>query len=144
MKHRIREAVEAQHSTTCASTATTSQADVALRRVVADEIGPRKPGTVYDNAAGVFEVRQAVTEPLDAFTTKLIDHLELRLNAPEVLPAAARYELAARRTAEISRWLDSYDVTDMHMDDLEFAQDVMRESRSVLAAAGRLDLIGGA
>lgn len=84
------------------------------------------------------------TEPHDAFTAKLVDRLDLRLNAPEVLPAAARYSLASRRTAEIARWIGPYNVTDMHMGDLEYAQDTMRESRTILAAAGRLDLIGGA
>ncbi|MET7713692.1 hypothetical protein [Streptomyces sp. NPDC005407] len=33
-----------------------SQANEALRRTVAGQIGPRKPGVVYDNADGIFEV----------------------------------------------------------------------------------------
>lgn len=35
--------------------------DEALRRVVAGQIGPRRPGLVYDNADGVFEVVQLHT-----------------------------------------------------------------------------------
>ena len=43
-----------------------SQSDVALGQVVADQIGPRLPGTVYDNAAGLFEVRAVVTDRSEA------------------------------------------------------------------------------
>ena len=33
----------------------------ALRRVIADQIGPRRPGVVYDNADGIFEVLEVTT-----------------------------------------------------------------------------------
>lgn len=33
---------------------------------VAAEIGPRKPGTIYDNAAGLFRVVAVVTDPSEA------------------------------------------------------------------------------
>jgi hypothetical protein len=46
--------------------ATTTETDEALRRVVADQIGPRAPGTVYDNAAGMFEVQDVVTDLSEA------------------------------------------------------------------------------
>lgn len=31
-----------------------------------DQIGPREPGTVYDNASGMFRVLAVVTEPAEA------------------------------------------------------------------------------
>lgn len=62
MKHRIREASHVQHCTTSAST----QADEALRRVTASQIGPRMAGTVYDNATGTFEVRHVITDLTEA------------------------------------------------------------------------------
>lgn len=33
---------------------------------VATQIGPRTPGTVYDNASGIFEVRAVVTDHTEA------------------------------------------------------------------------------
>jgi hypothetical protein len=86
----------------------------------------------------------AATEPLGDFAVKLVDRLELRLTAPEVLPAVARYQVASYRTAQLSSCLYRYGLSDADFDSLEFAQDTMREARAVLAAAGRLDLIGGA
>jgi hypothetical protein len=43
-----------------------NQADEALRRTVAAQIGPRTPGTVYDNSANMFEVLEVVTDPAEA------------------------------------------------------------------------------
>jgi hypothetical protein len=43
-----------------------SQADEALARVVADEIGPRRPGVVYDNTDGIFQVLEVVTDRSEA------------------------------------------------------------------------------
>ncbi|MET8746395.1 hypothetical protein [Streptomyces sp. NPDC004728] len=40
--------------------------DEALRQVVAGQIGPRKPGVVYDNADGVFEVLDVTTDRTEA------------------------------------------------------------------------------
>ncbi|QBJ94448.1 hypothetical protein D0Z67_29200 (plasmid) [Streptomyces seoulensis] len=44
----------------------TNPADEALRRVTAQQIGPRRPGTVYDNATGLFQVIAVVTDPSEA------------------------------------------------------------------------------
>ncbi|MDQ0758733.1 hypothetical protein [Streptomyces canus] len=85
----------------------------------------------------------AATEPLSDFAAKLVDRLDLRLNAPEVLPAVARYEVGAFRTAHLSARLFRYGLSDADFGSLEFWQDVMREARATLADAGRLDLIGG-
>jgi hypothetical protein len=84
----------------------------------------------------------AATEPLSDFAAKLVDRLELRLTAPEVLPAVARYEIGAFRTAQLSACLFRYGLSDADFGSLEFWQDVMRECRATLAKAGRLDLIG--
>jgi hypothetical protein len=62
MKHRIREAVEAQHSTTSANT----QADEALRRVTAGQIGPRRPGVVYYDGGRMVEVKAVITDLAEA------------------------------------------------------------------------------
>jgi hypothetical protein len=42
---------------------TTSQADEALRRVTAAQIGPRRPGIIYRNVDGLFLVIDVFTEP---------------------------------------------------------------------------------
>jgi hypothetical protein len=62
--------------------------------------------------------------------------------APEIVRALTRYEIASFRTAQLSARMDSRDLTPAEFDALEFAQDVMRESRATLAAAGMLHLIG--
>lgn len=43
-----------------------TQPDEALRRVVAEQIGPRKPGVVYDNTDGAFRVLDVITNPSEA------------------------------------------------------------------------------
>jgi plastocyanin domain-containing protein len=57
MKQGIRLHSDVQHSTTNASTHASP---------VADQIGPRQAGTVYDNASGIFEVLQVITDPSEA------------------------------------------------------------------------------
>ena len=52
MKHVIGDTVDVQHSTHSASTSA--------------QIGPRRPGTVYDNASGMFRVLAVVTDPSEA------------------------------------------------------------------------------
>ncbi|WP_406418363.1 hypothetical protein [Streptomyces sp. NBC_01614] len=84
----------------------------------------------------------APTAPLPPAAEAAMRDLELRLFAPDVLPAVARHEVASFRTAQLSDWLYRYGLSDADLDSLEFWQDVMRESRATLAAAGRLDLIG--
>lgn len=84
-----------------------------------------------------------LTAPLPAAAVAVVDRLELVLFAPEVLPAVAHYNIASFRTAQLANWLYRYELSDVDWESLEFWQDVMRQSRDVLAAAGRLDLIGG-
>ena len=45
--------------------AATGRTDSTTRSTAA-QIGPRKPGTVYDNASGLFEVRSVVTDLTEA------------------------------------------------------------------------------
>lgn len=61
--------------------------------------------------------------------------------APSIVRAVTRYEIASFRTAQLSAWMDSRDLTGAEFDAFEFAQDVMRESRATLAAARMLHLI---
>lgn len=82
-----------------------------------------------------------LTAPLPSAAIAVMSSLELRLTAPDVIPAVARYEVASFRTAQMARWMDTRDLTDAEFDDFEFAQDVMRESRRTLADAGMLHLI---
>ncbi|MFF2411763.1 hypothetical protein [Streptomyces sp. NPDC058092] len=57
-----------QPSRTSGPTALTPDPDIneALARVVAGQIGPRKPGVVYDNADGTYEVLQVTTNRTEA------------------------------------------------------------------------------
>jgi hypothetical protein len=43
-----------------------SQSDEALRRVTAQQIGPRRPGTVYYDGGRVVEVRDVITDSAEA------------------------------------------------------------------------------
>lgn len=45
---------------------TTTQADEALRRVTASQIGPRQPGTVYYDGGRMVEVRAVITDLTEA------------------------------------------------------------------------------
>lgn len=56
--------------------------------------------------------------------------------------AAARYKVASAATTQAARCTDKRDLTDVELNDFQYMQDVMRESRAELAAASRLDLIG--
>lgn len=47
---------------TSTSAITRSQADEALRQVVADQIGPRKPGVVYDNSVSAYRVLTVIRD----------------------------------------------------------------------------------
>lgn len=42
------------------------QANEALRRVIASQVGPRKPGFIYRNVDGVFEVINVTTDRAEA------------------------------------------------------------------------------
>ncbi|WP_331764863.1 hypothetical protein [Streptomyces sp. NBC_01238] len=46
--------------------ATDADMNEALRQVVAGQIGPRKPGVVYGNADGIYEVLAVTTDRAEA------------------------------------------------------------------------------
>lgn len=53
-------------TTDFASTDHPSVMDEALRQVVARDIGPRRPGVVYENIDGAFRVLDVTTNPSEA------------------------------------------------------------------------------
>jgi hypothetical protein len=83
------------------------------------------------------------TEPLSPAAQQALARLELRLNYPtDLYRALTRHQVASQRTAQLSAWMDRRDLTAAEFNALDYAQDVMRETRGELAAGGRLDLIG--
>jgi hypothetical protein len=83
------------------------------------------------------------TEPLSPAAQQAVARLELRLNYPtDLYRALTRHQVASQRTAQLSARMDRRDLTAAEFNTLDYAQDVMRETRSELAAGGRLDLIG--
>jgi hypothetical protein len=60
---------------------------------------------------------------------------------PDVAKAVTRYEVASARLAELSAAMDVRDLSGAEFDSLSVAQDTMRASKAVLAAAGQLHLI---
>lgn len=83
------------------------------------------------------------TAPLPQPAIDALGRLRLRLNYPtDLYRAAARYKVASAATAQAARWTDKRDLTDIELNDFQYMQDVMREARTALANAGRLDLIG--
>ncbi|WP_371099925.1 hypothetical protein [Streptomyces sp. PU_AKi4] len=58
MENRIRSAAPSRTATT--------QADEALRRVTAQQIGPRRPGTVYYDGTRMVQVKAVVTDLAEA------------------------------------------------------------------------------
>lgn len=83
------------------------------------------------------------TAPLSPAASAALHRLELRVMVPGAIEAAARYGVASFRTAQMSRWMDTRDLTDAEFDDFEFAQDTLRDARRFLADADLLYLIGG-
>ncbi|MFK0288338.1 hypothetical protein ACIQVL_48880 [Streptomyces sp. NPDC090499] len=48
------------------ATRTSHPVDNVTQVPTADQLGPRTPGTVYDNASGMFRVLEVVTDPSEA------------------------------------------------------------------------------
>lgn len=104
-----------------------------------DNVHPVAPDSIQSAEGTVY-----ATEPLGEFAAKVLDCLELRLTAPQVLPAVARHDLAAHCIAQKTRWMQTRDLTLSENGELRRAKNELRRSRKILANAGRLDLIGGA
>lgn len=86
------------------------------------------------------------TAPLPAEAAAAMDHLELRLRFPKpVVDAVVVYETAAVHAAELAAQSASGEgLRAVDVRSWEFAEELMAGARATLAAAGRLDLIGGA
>lgn len=82
-----------------------------------------------------------LTAPLPPAAAAAVSRLERALAPAGVVVALTRYEVASARTAELSHLMDARDLSGAEFDSLFDAQDVMRESRRTLAAAGMLHLI---
>jgi hypothetical protein len=123
-----------RHMATRTPATTTSQSDEALRRVVADQIGPRVEGAVYDNAADAFRLATVSARDMAA--------AGFRPAAPiSLAQASARYDIASVQIGQRTRWMDYRDLTVTEQAELRHARNELRRARTVLAAAGRLDLI---
>ncbi|CAM5392463.1 hypothetical protein STENM36S_06347 [Streptomyces tendae] len=89
------------------------------------------------------ERNPAQTAPLNPAAAAALARLESKLGAADVQKAAARYRVASAAIAKASQVLGARALTEVEASDFDYMQDVMREARTVLAAAGQLDLIGG-
>lgn len=59
-----------------------------------------------------------------------------------LVQAVTRHETAAVHAAQLAAQAAAGSLTDLDADDLAHAEDLMAAARTVLASAGRLDLIG--
>lgn len=86
------------------------------------------------------------TAPLPQAASVAIGRLSVRLALPgPVADAVLVYRSAAVRAALLADLAGAdYTLSAMEWDDLAHAEDLMAGARATLAAAGRLDLIGGA
>jgi hypothetical protein len=99
--------------------------------------------TCRDASAGTGGL-DTLTAPLPPAAVSVMHRLGWKLSAPDgVVRAVTRFEVASARTAELSAVMDERDLSPAEFTALEFAQDVIRESRKVLAMTGMLHLIGG-
>lgn len=81
------------------------------------------------------------TAPLPASAVVLLDRL---LAESPLVRAVAQYETAAERAVQLAVLAETGTMSDLDADSLAAAEDVMAAARTVLAKAGRLDLIGEA
>lgn len=80
------------------------------------------------------------TAPLPPAATKAADRLATHF---PLIQAVTRHETAAVHAAQLAnRAQADGTLTDLDADDLAHAEDVMAAAHTVLATAGRLDLIG--
>jgi hypothetical protein len=74
----------------------------------------------------------------DRLTHEAASHIRV---TPEVQRAVARHRVASAAIATVSQVVAERDLTDIEASDFEYVQDVMREARATIAAAGQLHLI---
>jgi hypothetical protein len=77
--------------------------------------------------------------PLPPAATQAADRLEAHF---PLIQAATRHDKAAVHAAQLAHQAAAGTLTDLDADDLAHAEDLKAAARTVLATAGRLDLIG--
>lgn len=92
---------------------------------------------------GALEHASRPTAPLSAEASAALAKLERAFLPLDLVRAVTRYEVASARTAELSHLMDSRDLSGAEFNALFDAQTAMAGARAALAAAGRLDLVGG-
>ncbi|WP_432053702.1 hypothetical protein [Streptomyces sp. bgisy022] len=78
------------------------------------------------------------TAPLTPAAAALLDGLLAQF---PLVRAVAQYETAAERVTQLAPLAESGQMSDLDADSLAAAGDIMAAARTVLEAAGRLDLI---
>lgn len=79
------------------------------------------------------------TAPLPPAATEAADRPAAHF---PLIQAVTRHETAAVHAAQLAHQAAAGSLTDLDADDLAHAEDLMAAARTVLASAGRLDLIG--
>ena len=79
------------------------------------------------------------TAPLPPAATKAADRLASHF---PLIQATTRHEKAAVHAAQLAHQAAAGSLTDLDADDLAHAEDLKAAAHTVLANAGRLDLIG--
>lgn len=81
------------------------------------------------------------TAPIPASAVALLDRLQAEF---PLVRAVTQYETAAEHAVQLAALAEAGCLSDLDADSLAAAEDVMAAARTVLANAGRLDLIGEA
>lgn len=81
------------------------------------------------------------TAPLSVSAAALLDRLQAEF---PLARAVAQYETAAEHAVQLAALAETGTMSDLDADSLAAAEDVMAAARTILANAGRLDLIGEA
>ena len=84
--------------------------------------------------------RTAGTAPLPPAAAVLASRIEAQF---PLVQAVTVYETAATHAVQLAALAETGDMSDLDADSLAHAEELMAGARATLAAAGRLDLIGG-
>ncbi|NED31060.1 hypothetical protein [Streptomyces sp. SID8499] len=95
--------------------------------------------TTVEVAAHAAPIESPGLSTADLLAHEAASHVRVTLEAQR---AVARYKVASAALATASRVLATRTLTAVEASDFEYVQDVMREARTILAAAGQLHLIG--
>jgi hypothetical protein len=90
-------------------------------------------------------IQTTPTAPLSPAASAALARLERAFRPLDLVSlAASDYRAAESRANELIRSAQVAPMSDLHADDLAHYVDLMAGYKATLAAAGRLDLIGGA